>query len=89
MKVPEPSRGEILVKIKVALTCGTDLKAFSRGHHVIPMPGVFGHEFSGIIAAAGKGVKKFRKGNEIMAVHSAPALSADTVKRVFLISVKI
>lgn len=81
LKVPEPSRGEILVKIKAALTCGTDLKAFSRGHHVIPMPGVFGHEFSGIIAATGKGVKKFRKGNEIMAVHSAPCLKCRYCKR--------
>ena len=81
LKVPEPSRGEILVKIKAALTCGTDLKAFSRGHHVIPMPGVFGHEFSGIIAATGKGVKKFRKGNEIMAVHSAPCLKCRYCKK--------
>ena len=81
LKVPEPSRGEILVKIKAALTCGTDLKAFSRGHHVIPMPGVFGHEFSGIIAATGKGVKKFKKGNEIMAVHSAPCLKCRYCKK--------
>ena len=81
LKIPEPSRGEILVKIKAALTCGTDLKAFSRGHHVIPMPGVFGHEFSGIIASTGKGVKKFRKGNEIMAVHSAPCLKCRYCKR--------
>ena len=73
-KIPKPSRKEILVKIKAALTCGTDLKAFSRGHHVIPMPGVFGHEFSGIVADAGKGVRKFKRSDEIMAVHSAPCL---------------
>ena len=65
-KIPKTSEGELLVKIKAALTCGTDLKAFSRGHHVIPMPGVFGHEFSGIVADAGKGVRKFKKGDEIM-----------------------
>ncbi|RJQ40616.1 MAG: alcohol dehydrogenase [Nitrospiraceae bacterium] len=81
LNIPKPSRGEILVKIKAALTCGTDLKAFSRGHHIIPMPGVFGHEFSGIIAETGKGVKKFRKGNEIMAVHSAPCLKCRYCKR--------
>ncbi len=72
---PEPSKGEILVKIKAALTCGTDLKAFKRGHILIPMPGVFGHEFSGIVAKIGKGVKKFKEGDKIMAVHSAPCLS--------------
>lgn len=72
--VPKPSPGEILVRIKAALTCGTDLKAFLRGHPVIPMPGVFGHEFSGTVAEIGKGVKRFSKGDQIMSVHSAPCL---------------
>lgn len=74
IKTPIPSDGEILVKIKVALTCGTDLKAYKQGHALIPMPGVFGHEFSGIIAGVGKGVKGFKEGDEIMSVHSAPCL---------------
>jgi len=72
IKTPSPSHGEILVKIKVALTCGTDLKAFKRGHPIIPMPGVWGHEFSEIDADVGKGVKGFKKGDKIMAVPSAP-----------------
>lgn len=74
MALPGPARGEVLVKIKTALTCGTDLKAFLRGHPMIPMPGVFGHEFSGVIAEVGKGVTRFRPGDEIMSVHSAPCL---------------
>jgi len=73
--IPKPSTGEMLIRIKAALTCGTDLKAFRRGHPVIPMPGAFGHEFSGIIAEAGKGIRRFREGDEIMAVHSAPCLA--------------
>lgn len=73
-EIPCPSRGELLIKVKAALTCGTDLKAFRRGHPVIPMPGVFGHEFSGAVAGIGKGVRKFSEGDEIMAVHSAPCL---------------
>jgi len=72
---PLPSRGELVIKIIVALTCGTDLKAYTRGHPVIPMPGVFGHEFSGVVSNVGKGVRGFREGDEIMAVHSAPCLS--------------
>lgn len=71
---PKPSEGEILIKIMSSLTCGTDLKAFLRGHPVIPMPGVFGHEFSGIVADVGKRVEGFKEGDEIMAVHSAPCL---------------
>jgi L-iditol 2-dehydrogenase len=81
IETPVPSHGEILVKIKAALTCGTDLKAFRRGHPVIPMPGVFGHEFSGIVAKTGKGVKRFKEGDEIMAVHSAPCLQCQYCRK--------
>jgi len=72
---PEPAEGELLVKVKASLTCGTDLKAFVRGHPLIPMPGPFGHEFSGIVVDKGKGVNKFRVGDAVTAVHSAPCLS--------------
>lgn len=72
--MPVPGEGELLVKIKAALTCGTDLKAFLRGHSLVPMPGPFGHEFSGIIVEKGKGVKGFKAGDPVMAVHSAPCL---------------
>lgn len=81
VETPRPAYGELLIKIKAALTCGTDLKAFLRGHHVIPMPGVFGHEFSGIVAEAGRGVRRFKKGDEIMAVHSAPCLECSYCRR--------
>jgi len=81
VKTLKPSKGEVLVKIKTALTCGTDLKAFLRGHPMIPMPGVFGHEFSGVVAEVGKGVQRFKKGDEIMAVHSAPCLECKYCKK--------
>jgi len=79
--IPEPAWGEVLVRVKSALTCGTDLKAYIRGHNLIPMPGPFGHEFSGIVAKKGTGVRKLREGDEIMAVHSAPCLSCFYCKR--------
>jgi len=81
IKTPEPSYGEMLVKIKAALTCGTDLKAFLRGHPLIPMPGVFGHEFSGIVTGVGKGVRRFKKGDSVMAVHTAPCFECIYCKK--------
>lgn len=69
--VPQPGPGEVLVRVKAATTCGTDLKAFLRGHPQIPMPGVFGHEYSGVVAAVGDGAN-FSVGDEVMGVHSAP-----------------
>jgi len=70
--IPEPSEGEVLIKVMNALTCGTDLKAFLRGHPLIPMPAAFGHEYSGIIVKIGKGVKNFKEGDAVMGVHTAP-----------------
>lgn len=78
---PRPSEGDLLIKIKTSLTCGTDLKAFLRGHSLIPMPGPFGHEFSGIVIDKGKGVRKFRIGDPVMAVHSAPCLDCDYCRK--------
>lgn len=69
--VPTPSDGELLVRVVAATTCGTDLKAYLRGHPQIPMPGVLGHEYSGIVEAAGEGAR-FEVGEAIMGVHSAP-----------------
>ncbi len=69
---PTAGPGEVVVKVRAALTCGTDLKAFLRGHPKMPMPTLFGHEFSGEIAEKGRGVKSFREGDQIMSVHSAP-----------------
>src|SRR5687767_7714168 len=50
---PEPGPGEVLVRIRRALTCGTDLKTYRRGHPTIMqrVPTPFGHEFAGDIAA--------------------------------------
>lgn len=69
--IPEPKAGEILIRVEAATTCGTDLKAYLRGHPQIPMPGVFGHEYSGVVAAAGDGAP-FSVGEAVMGVHSAP-----------------
>lgn len=74
LPIPAPSEGEILLKVEAALTCGTDLKAYKRGHALIPMPGPFGHEFSGTVAAKGKGTRRFKDGDPIMAVHTAPCM---------------
>jgi L-iditol 2-dehydrogenase len=80
-EIPSPKEGEVLVKIKSALTCGTDLKAYLRGHPLIPMPGPFGHEFSGIIEEIGEGVNGFKKGDAVMLVHTAPCGQCQYCKR--------
>jgi len=82
-EVPRPTPGpdDVVVRVRAALTCGTDVKAFLRGHPKFPMPTPFGHEFSGEIAAIGKRVSGFREGDSIMAVPTAPCGSCYYCRR--------
>ncbi len=66
--------GEILVKVESALTCGTDVKTYRRGHPVLikSVPSGFGHEFAGTVAKLGKGVTNFKIGDRVVAANSAP-----------------
>ena len=72
VEIPNAGTGDVIVKVKSALTCGTDLKAYRRGHHLMPPPTLFGHEFCGIIVDKGSGVNRFDVGQPIMSVHNAP-----------------
>lgn len=72
--VTPPKEGEVVVKIKAALTCGTDVKTFRRGHPVLikKIPSGFGHEFSGVIDELGEGVTGFKVGDRVAVANSAP-----------------
>src|SRR5436305_1502593 len=72
--VPTIDRGDILVRVQVALTCGTDVKVFRRGYHarMIVPPAVFGHELAGDVVAAGGDVTRFSPGDRVVAANSAP-----------------
>lgn len=71
---PEPGPGDVLVEVEVALTDGTDLKAFRRGHPVLlgPPPSRFGHEFCGIDVATGR---------RVVAANSAPCGTCEACRR--------
>jgi L-iditol 2-dehydrogenase len=70
--LPTPRPGEVIVKVESATTCGTDLKAYRRGHKLFKPPMPFGHEFAGFISAVGEGVAHFREGDRVVGANSAP-----------------
>ncbi len=74
VEIPSIKKGEVLVEVRAALTCGTDIKTYIRGHPVLirSYPSPFGHEFSGVISQVGTGVKRFTKGMKVVAANSAP-----------------
>ncbi|PWB72467.1 MAG: alcohol dehydrogenase [Anaerolineales bacterium] len=67
LPIPKPLDGELLVKVRAAPTCGTDVKTYRRGHPKFPPPFIFGHEFGGDVVAVGKGVVAFREGMRVTA----------------------
>src|SRR6202161_2765214 len=73
--IPEIKEDEVLVRVKVALTCGTDLKVWKRGYHarMIKPPALFGHELAGVIEETGSRVNGgVRKGMRVFPANSAP-----------------
>jgi L-iditol 2-dehydrogenase len=81
--VPAIGPGDILVRVRAALTCGTDVKVFRRGYHarMIVPPAAFGHEFAGDVIAVGDSVTRFRPGQRVVAANSAPCLQCFYCKR--------
>jgi len=75
VETPRPGPGEVLIRNRAALTCGTDVKTLRRGHHLMEPPMLFGHEFSGQIAEVGEGVTAFAEGMRVVAANSAPCNS--------------
>jgi len=84
--IPAPGEGEVLIRVKSALTCGTDLKAYLRGHPLISMPGPFGHEFSGVITESWQWSKWFQKRTNLLCSFiQLHVVSADIVREDFSI----
>ncbi len=76
VEMPKVEAGEVLVKVKVATTCGTDLKILQRGYveKVIKLPTIFGHEWAGEVVEVSESLEWPRKGMRVRAGNSAPCL---------------
>jgi L-iditol 2-dehydrogenase len=71
MPVPDVGPGEVLLRVKAAAVCGTDIRMYRNGARGASAgnPLVLGHEISGIVEAVGAGVSGYSKG---MPVAVAP-----------------
>ncbi len=76
--IPRLAADDVLVRVEVALTCGTDLKVWKQGFHerMIQPPALFGHELSGTVEEKGSAVNGgVRKGMRVVPANSAPVQS--------------
>ncbi len=65
--VPAVGPNDVLVKVKATGICGTDISIYTGKYSADKLPLIPGHEFSGVIAAAGENVKGFAVGDAVTA----------------------
>jgi L-iditol 2-dehydrogenase len=73
--IPKLGEDDVLVRVHVALTCGTDLKVWKQGFHerMIKPPALFGHELAGVVEETGSAINgSIRKGMRVVPANSAP-----------------
>ena len=79
-EMPEINSQEILVKVKAAAICGTDIRMHKNGYKDVneENPLILGHEISGVIEEVGAEVKNYKKG---MRVAIAPNMGCGVCDR--------
>lgn len=65
--VPEIGDDDVLLEVKAAGVCGSDI-AFDDGGHenLLNPPVILGHEFSGVVAKVGKNVTEWKVGERVV-----------------------
>jgi propanol-preferring alcohol dehydrogenase len=68
---PSPAAGKVVVRMKAAAICGTDLHLYrARPEDRLPSPDIIpGHEPSGLVEAVGHGVSDIRPGDRVTVYH--------------------
>ncbi len=66
LPVPRPAAGQVLVRVKGAGFCHSDLHVISGDIPILPrMPLTLGHENAGVVAAVGSGVRAVKEGDAV------------------------
>ncbi len=63
--VPEPGAGEILLRVRAAGICSSDLHYQEGRSEVTKLPIILGHEISGEVAGCGKNVEGLKEGDRV------------------------
>ncbi|NLI55270.1 MAG: alcohol dehydrogenase catalytic domain-containing protein [Clostridiales bacterium] len=63
--VPKYGPDDVLIKVKVAGVCGSDLQLYRGTHPFRQPPAVLGHEVAGDVIAVGSNVTKLQVGNRV------------------------
>lgn len=77
-KIPEPAKGEILIKTKACGVCVADtMEWYLTGR----APLTLGHEPTGVVAKLGEGVTGFKVGDRVAVHHHVPCLICEHCRK--------
>lgn len=65
MIVRDPEPNEVMIQVRAAAICGSDLHLFKGKHPSVSLPSAVGHEVAGEVVRCGKGVTKFSEGDRV------------------------
>lgn len=68
LELPDPGPGEVLVAVRAASLCRSDLSVVT-GARVWPLPMVVGHEAAGEVVMVGDGVTNLAPGDDVVLVY--------------------
>lgn len=76
MATPEAAPGELILRVRAATVCGTDLRILTgKKTKGVRFPSVIGHEFAGEVVQTGEGVSLFKVGDRVCMDPVIPCLS--------------
>jgi threonine dehydrogenase-like Zn-dependent dehydrogenase len=64
--VPSPGPGEVLVRLRAAGICGSDVHGLAGEHPLMTLPRVLGHELAGQVEAVGSEVARVSPGDHVV-----------------------
>ena len=77
---PKPASNEVLIRVKAAGVCGTDVHMWEGTNQEGAFPFIPGHEWSGEVVEVGKDVKSVRRGERVVAEVPIPCRICDNCK---------
>ena len=80
VEVLPPAEGEVLVRMKAAGVCHSDLHVM-RGDLPMPLPIILGHEGAGVVEAVGAGVRSVQPGDAVWPIWRSSCGRCDYCQR--------
>ncbi|WP_135555963.1 zinc-binding alcohol dehydrogenase family protein [Paenibacillus cymbidii] len=72
MPIPQPGSNEVLLSMRAAGICGSDLHFYDGSHPYALYPNVYGHELAGSVEQVGSSVSKVKPGDRVAIEPSIP-----------------